>query len=54
MELTDVVDGWLWRNDKIDSMLEVALDWFGRLVVKRAKNKMLSIAGGEDSIAWCG
>jgi hypothetical protein len=36
-------------------MLEVVLDWFGRLVVvKGAKEKMVSIADGEGSIAWCG
>jgi hypothetical protein len=35
MELVDIVDGWLWRNGKIDSMPEVVLGWFGRLVVKK-------------------
>jgi hypothetical protein len=46
--------GWLWHSDKIDSMSEVGLDWFGRLaVVKREKDKMMSI-GGEGSIVWCG
>jgi hypothetical protein len=34
MELVDVVDGWLWHNGKNDSMLEVVLNWFDRLVVK--------------------
>jgi phage terminase large subunit-like protein len=32
-EVVDTVDGWLWHSDKIDSMSEVVLDWFGRLVV---------------------
>jgi hypothetical protein len=54
VELADAVDGWLRHNGKIDSMPEVVLDWFDRLVVKRAKDKMVSIAGGEGSIAWCG
>jgi hypothetical protein len=35
-------------------MSEVVPDWFGRLVVKKAKDRMESIAGGEGSIAWCG
>jgi hypothetical protein len=54
VELMDVVDGWLWHNDKIDSVLEVVLGWFGTLVVKKAKDKMVSTVGGEGSIAWCG
>jgi hypothetical protein len=35
-------------------MSEVVLDWFGRLVVKKSKDKMVSIDGGEGSIAWYG
>jgi hypothetical protein len=35
-------------------MSEMVLDLFGRLVVKRAKDRMESIVGGESSIAWCG
>jgi hypothetical protein len=54
VELMDVVDGWLWHNDKIDSVLEVVLGWFGTLVVKKAKDKMVSTVGGEGFIAWCG
>jgi hypothetical protein len=53
-EVADAAGGWLWHSDKIDSMPEVVLDWFGRLVlVKRAKDKMMS-TGGEGFIAWCG
>jgi hypothetical protein len=52
--LAGAADGWLWRNGKIDSMSEVVLDWFGRLVVKNAKDKVVSIASGEGSISWCG
>jgi hypothetical protein len=44
-EVTDATGGWLWRSDKIDSMLEVVLDWFGRLVVvKRVKDKMVRVS----------
>jgi hypothetical protein len=49
-----VVDGCSWHNDKIDNMLEVVLGWFGRLVVKKAEDRMVSTIGGESSIAWCG
>jgi hypothetical protein len=34
-------------------MPKVVHDWLGRLVVKKMKDSMESIAGGEDSIAWC-
>jgi hypothetical protein len=54
MELVGTMNGWLWHNGKIDSMPEVVLDWFGRLVVKKVKDKMVCITGGECSIAWCG
>jgi hypothetical protein len=46
VKLVDIMDGWLWRNGMIDSMLEVVLDWFSRLVVKKAKDKVVSITGG--------
>jgi hypothetical protein len=47
--------GWLLRrNGKIDSMPEVVLDWFGRLVVKKANDRMVSIASSEGSNAWYG
>jgi hypothetical protein len=53
-EVVDVAGGGLRRSDKIDSMLHVVLDWFGRLmVVKRVKDKMVS-TGGEGFIEWCG
>jgi hypothetical protein len=35
-------------------MSEVGLDYFGKLVVKRAKDRMVNIAGSEGPIAWCG
>jgi hypothetical protein len=53
-EVAEATSGWLWHSDKIDSMLEVVLDWFGRLVVKKEKDKIESIVGGEGFIAWCG
>jgi hypothetical protein len=34
-------------------MPEVVLAWFGRLAVKKAKDGMEVIAGGEGSIVWC-
>jgi hypothetical protein len=44
-EVADAAGGWLWRSDKIDSMLEVVLDWFGRfVVVKRVKDKMVRVS----------
>jgi hypothetical protein len=43
-KVANTMDGWLWHSDKIDSMSEVVLDWFGRLVVvKRAKDKMVRV-----------
>jgi hypothetical protein len=53
-EVADAMGGWLWCNGKIDSMPEVVLDWFGRLVVKKVKDRMVTIAGDEGSVAWCG
>jgi hypothetical protein len=47
VEVVDVAGAWLWHSDKIISMPEVVLDWFGRLVVvKRSKDRMVSVAGG--------
>jgi hypothetical protein len=37
MDLVGAMDGWLWHNDLIDSMPEVVLDWFGRIVVKKVR-----------------
>jgi hypothetical protein len=47
MELAKAVDDWLWRNGKIDNMLEVGLGYFGKLVVERVKDKMENIASSE-------
>jgi hypothetical protein len=38
----------------IDSMPEVGLGCFGVFVLERVKNRMVSIAGGWESTAWCG
>jgi hypothetical protein len=35
-------------------MPEVMPYWFGRLVVKKVKDRIESIAGGDGFIAWCG
>jgi hypothetical protein len=48
------VDGWSWHNGEIDNMPDVVLSWFGRLVVKKVEDRMVSTVGGESSIAWCG
>jgi hypothetical protein len=53
VELAEVVDGLLWHNGRIDSMLEVELDLLGRHV-KKVRGKMESIVDGVGSIAWCG
>jgi hypothetical protein len=37
VELAEAVDGWLWRNGRIDSMLEVVLNCFGKLMVKKQR-----------------
>jgi hypothetical protein len=44
----------LWHIGKIDTMSDAVPDWFGKLMVQKAKDRMESIAGGEGSIAWCG
>jgi hypothetical protein len=54
VELVGIVDGWSWHNGKIGNMPEVVLGCFRRLVVKKAEDRMVSIVGGESSIAWCG
>jgi hypothetical protein len=38
----------------IGNRLELGLDCFGRLAVKKAKGRMDSIVGGGEPIAWCG
>jgi hypothetical protein len=54
MLFVEVVGGWLWRNgSRVDSMSEVELDWFGKLV-ERVRDKMDSITDGGGSIVWCG
>jgi hypothetical protein len=54
VELTLVEDDWLWHNSRIDNMPEVGFDYFGKLAVERAKDRMENIFGGEEPIAWCG
>jgi hypothetical protein len=54
VELVRVAVGWLWCNGMTDSMPEVELGLFDKLVVERARDNMESIADDGDSIAWCG
>jgi hypothetical protein len=54
VELTEVVNDWLWCNDRIDNMPVVGLGYFGKLVVERAKDRIENIAGSEGAVAWCG
>jgi hypothetical protein len=51
---TEFVGGCLWRNGRTDNIPEVKLDWFDKLVVEKANDRMESIADDEGSIAWCG
>jgi hypothetical protein len=53
VELANVVDDWLWRGGRVDNMVEVGFDYFGKLAVERARDRMGSIADGEGLIAWC-
>jgi hypothetical protein len=53
MEPTKVDDDWLRRNGRIGSMPEVEFGCFDKLVVEKVKDRMGSIFGGEESIAWC-
>jgi hypothetical protein len=53
-ELVKVADDWLWRNGRIGSMLEVGLGCSDSVVVKKMKDMMENVAGGEKLIAWCG
>jgi hypothetical protein len=43
--------GWLWHNGMIDSMPEVGLGCFDVFVVKKVKDRMMSIASGWESTA---
>jgi hypothetical protein len=54
VELVKVVDGWLWRNDRIDNIPVVGLGYFGKLVVTRVKDTMKNTTDTEGSIAWYG
>jgi hypothetical protein len=54
IELMGTMDGWSWRNGKIDNMSEVVLGWFGKIVAKMTEDMMVSTIGDESFIAWCG
>jgi hypothetical protein len=53
MEFVGVVVGWLWRNGMTDSMPEVELGLFEKLVMEKVRDKMESVVDDEGSIAWC-
>jgi hypothetical protein len=53
MELAEVGVGWLWSSGMIDSMPKVGLGCFGEFVVEKVKDRVVSIAGGWESTAWC-
>jgi hypothetical protein len=52
VELTKVEDDWLWHNGRIGSMIEVVFGCFGKLAVEKVKDRMYSIASGEEPSAW--
>jgi hypothetical protein len=54
LELGKAVGDRLWRNARIDNTSDVGLGYFGKLVVRRVKDKMENIANGEGFTAWCG
>jgi hypothetical protein len=51
VELAEVGGSWLWHNGMIDSMPEVGLGCFDVFVVKKVKDRMMSIASGWESTA---
>jgi hypothetical protein len=53
VEMANIEDDWLWRNDMTGSMLGVGFGCYDRIGVENAKGKMENIAGGEELIAWC-
>jgi hypothetical protein len=44
----------LWCNDKIDNRMEVVLGYCLGEFVEKVKGKIVNIASGEVSTAWCG
>jgi hypothetical protein len=54
VELAMARGGWLWCNDKIGNSIEDVLGYCLGVFVKRAKDKMVNIIGGEVPTAWCG
>jgi hypothetical protein len=53
-ELVKVAGDWLWRNGRIGSMPEVGFGCSYSVVLKKVKDRMENIAGGDEPIAWCG
>jgi hypothetical protein len=52
VELVKAVDDFAWRNDRIDNTPNVEFDWFDKLVLEKAKDRMGNIGGG-GGIARC-
>jgi hypothetical protein len=52
--LAKVGDGWLWRSGMIGSIPEVGIGCFGVFEVEKVRDRMVSIAIGWESTAWCG
>jgi hypothetical protein len=46
VELVKVVDDLVWRNIRIDNTPNVEFDWFDKLVLEKAKDRMGNIGGG--------
>jgi hypothetical protein len=53
VKLAMVVDSWLWHSGMTGNRPELEFDYFGWLVVERARGMMENIVGGGESIAWC-
>jgi hypothetical protein len=51
VKLAKVEADWLWRSDMTGNMSKLGLGCFGRLAAEKAKGKMESISGGEESTA---
>jgi hypothetical protein len=46
VSLAKVVGDWVWRNGRIDNMLEVGFGWFDKLVLEKVKARMVNTGGG--------
>jgi hypothetical protein len=51
VELAKVEGDWLWHNGRIGSMPGIGFDYFGKVVVEKAKDRMENNAGDGEPIA---